>query len=116
MQIDNLYWERYDDFISENRIDARWLLKSHEDDKGYGSLRIVSHPDLRPGYLRAIYTVVTSISKRTKAEMMKVISEFNMDVNELEVFNVKDNVETDTNEYEAPYKELEQLFTVKIFE
>lgn len=114
--MDNLYWERYDDFVSENRIDARWILKSKDDDKSYGSLRIVSHPDLRPGYLRAVYTVVNSISKRTRGEIMKLISDYKMDVETLEVYNIKDNVETETNEYEAPYKELEQLFKVKVFE
>lgn len=116
MKLDNLYWERYEDFLTENRVDARWLLKSSDDDKSYGSLRIVSHPDLRPGYLRAVYTVVTEISKRSKAEMLKVISDYKMDVKELEVFNVRDNIETETNEYEAPYKELEKLFSVKVFE
>lgn len=116
MNTENLYWERYNDFISENRVDARWILKSYNDDKSYGSLRIVSHPDLKPGYLRAIYTVVTSISEKTKGEIMKSITDYQMDVVELEVYNVKDNVETDTNQYEAPYKELEKLFNVKIFE
>lgn len=114
--MDNLYWERYEDFVSENRIDARWILRSKDDDKSYGSLRIVSHPDLKPGYLRAVYTVVKSISERSKSEIMKAISDYKMDVNELEIYNVKDNIETDTNEYEAPFKELEKLFQVKIFE
>jgi hypothetical protein len=115
MNTEDLYWERYDDFLTENDVDARWILKSKNNDKSYGSLRIVSHPDLRPGYLRAIYTVITSISKRSKAEIMKSITDYHMDVIELEVYNVKDNVETDTTEYEAPFKELENLFKVKIF-
>lgn len=115
MNTEDLYWEEYNDFLTENRVDKRWILKSKSDDKSYGSLRIVSHPDLRPGYLRAIYNVVTSISKKSKAEIMKSITDYQMEVVELEVYNVKDNVEVDTTEYEAPYKDLEQLFKVKVF-
>ena len=44
------------------------------------------------------------------------MSDFETQFKELEVFNVRDNIETETNEYEAPYKELEKLFSVKVFE
>ena len=34
MKLDNLYWERgMMIFLTENRVDARWLLKSSDDDK-----------------------------------------------------------------------------------
>lgn len=115
MELSDLYWEEYDDFVSENKVDKRWILKSNKDDKSYGSLRVVSHPDLRPGYLRSIYTVVTSISKRTKADIMKTISDYQMDVVELEVYNIKDDIKTETTQFEAPYRQLEELFKVKIF-
>lgn len=115
MNEDEMYWEEYTDFISENRVDKRWVLKSSVDDKSYGSLRIVSHPDLRPGYLRSIYTYLKSIRTRSRAELLRVIAEYQMNALELDAYNVKDDVEFETTQFEAPYKELEKLFNVKVF-
>ena len=63
MEIDlnNTFWDRLRGYVTELRVDARWVLKENETERPLGSLRIVSHPDLQPGYLRAIFTYVTEI-------------------------------------------------------
>ena len=38
-----------------------------------------------------------------------------MEINELEVYSVNDEIKTENKTYEAPFKELEELFDVKIF-
>jgi hypothetical protein len=116
IDLNETYWDRQHGYVSELRIDARWILRDEETDKPVGSLRIASHPDLRPGYLRAIFTYVTSIRKKTKEEKLKTIEDFQMEINELEVYSISDDVKTENQTYEAPYKELEELFGVKVFE
>lgn len=51
MEIDlnNTHWDRLRGFVSELRVDARWLLRENDSDKPLGSLRIASHPDLKRG-------------------------------------------------------------------
>jgi len=71
IDLNNTYWDRIRGYVSELRVDARWILRQNETDKPLGSLRIVSHPDLRPGYLRSIFTQVTSIKPKTKEEIYK---------------------------------------------
>jgi hypothetical protein len=110
------YWERVRGYFTENRVDARWVLRDPKDDLAYGSLRIVSHPDLKPGYLRSFCTFVTSRKPKTEQEINKAIEDYQMDINELEVYSVDDNIKTDTIEYEAPFQELQKKFGVKIFE
>lgn len=114
--MDNLYWDRIRGFISEHKVDARWVLRDDDNDTTHGSLRIVSHPDLPPGYLRSIATFVTSIRSKSNGEILKSIDDYKMDVTELEVYSVKDNIETDQKTIEAPYSELEELYGVSIFE
>lgn len=116
VDLDNTYWDRVTGFVTELRIDSRWILRNQEDDKSYGSLRIVSHPDLPPGYLRAIFTYVLTIRKKNKAEKLQTVEDFQMDETELEVYSVNDKIETETKKYEAPFKELQEMFGVKIFE
>jgi len=116
VDLNNTYWDRQHGYVSELRIDARWILRDVNGDKPVGSLRIASHPDLKPGYLRAIFTFVTSIRKKSKEEKLKTIEDFQMEMNELEVYSINDDVKTDNETYEAPYKELEGLFGVKVFE
>jgi len=111
----NTFWEKITGYPTELRVDARWLLKSEDDDRTYGSLRIVSHPDLPPGQLRAYFTYVTSIKKKSDTEIIKSIEDYQMDVNELEVYSVDEDIKTENDEYVAPFKELEELFGVKIF-
>ncbi|MDX1285705.1 MAG: hypothetical protein R3182_11865, partial [Draconibacterium sp.] len=100
---------------TEHRVDARWLLRKEGSDRTFGSLRIVSHPDLPPGFLRAHFTFVTSLKEKSDAEIMKTIEDYQMDVKDLEVYSVDEHVETENKTYEAPFKELEDLFGVKIF-
>lgn len=115
IDINDCYWDRVHGYLSELRIDARWILRGNDDDKPYGSLRIVSHPDLKPGYLRSIFTYVTSIRNKTFDERLMAIEDYQMGVNELEVYSVDSDIKTDIKVFEAPFKELEQVFNVKIF-
>ena len=110
------YWERVIGFISENEIDARWILREEGDHRAHGSLRIVSHPDLRPGYLRSFCYFVTSRRPKTKEEIEKSVEEYQMDLTELEVYSVNEFIETKKIEHEAPLRELEQRYGVKIFQ
>jgi len=114
--IKEFYWERIRGFISENDIDARWILRKYTDNKAHGSLRIVSHPDLKPGYLRAFWTVVTKRSPKTQQEILETIEKYKMDIKELELYSVDENIETTSRIIEEPLKKIEELFGVKIFE
>lgn len=116
IDLNNTYWDRLKGFVTELRVDARWVLRDNDTHKSYGSLRIVSHPDLSPGYLRAFFTYITSINKKSKEEKLQTIEDYQMEITELEVYSIDDNINTETQKYEAPYKELEQMFGVKIFE
>jgi hypothetical protein len=109
-------WERVRGFTSENKIDARWILREPGDDRAHGSLRIVSHPDLKPGYLRAFCSFVTSRKPKTQKEIEESIEEYQMDETELEVYSVHEHIKTNKIEYEAPLRELEERFQVKVFE
>jgi hypothetical protein len=116
IDLNNTYWDRIRGFVSELRVDARWVLRNNDDDKSYGSLRIVSHPDLPPGHLRAFFTYVSSIRKKTQAEKMRTTEDYQMEITELEIYSIDDDTKTETMKYEAPFKELENMFGVKIFE
>lgn len=115
INLDNTYWDRLRGFVTELRVDARWVLRNDDDDKPYGSLRIVSHPDLKPGYLRAIFTYVTAIDEKSEQEKMQTTEDYQMEETELEVYSIDEKIDTDSKTYEAPFKELEELFGVKIF-
>jgi len=110
------YWEKIRGFISENRVDARWILRQQNDDNAYGSLRIVSHPDLQPGYLRAIFNLVTSRRPKTDEEIEASIEEYQMDVIELEIYSVDEHIVTEERIHEAPFQQLQEIFGVDIFE
>jgi hypothetical protein len=116
IDLNNTYWERLRGFVTELRVDARWILRQNNSDKPLGSLRIVSHPDLQPGFLRAFFMCVTSIRKKNVGEKIKTIEDFQMEETELEVYSVDDKIETDSFIQEASFKELEGMFGVKIFE
>lgn len=113
------YWERKHGFLSEFDIDARWILREQDDNndppKAWGSLRIVSHPDLKPGYLKAYVQFITSRRPRTEDEMKKAIEEYDMDIKELEVYSVDEHVTVDKIIHEAPKRQLEEIFDIKIF-
>jgi len=110
------YWKRIRGFISENDIDARWILRKHTDNKAHGSLRIVSHPDLKAGYLRAFWTLVTKRKPKTEKEILETVEELQMDIKEIELYSVNEHIETTSRIIEEPLRKLEELFSVDIFE
>lgn len=116
INLENTYWDRLKGYVTELRVDARWVLREDGTDKPLGSLRIVSHPDLPPGQLRAIFTYVTSVRPKTKEEKLQTVEDYQIEIGELEVYSIEEDVKTDTIQHEAPFKELEKLFNVDIFE
>jgi len=116
IDLNNTYWDRLRGFVTELRVDARWVLRQNGTDKPLGSLRIVSHPDLPPGQLRAIFTYVESIRPKTREEKLKTIEDYQMEITELEVYSIGEDIKTESKTYEAMYKELETIFGIKIFE
>jgi hypothetical protein len=115
MADDNRIWEKRSGFVSEWKLDKRWILREPNDpDTAWGSLRIFSAIDMKPGYLRAIANFVTSRKKRTKEEMEKVIEDYQMDVTELEIYSVDEEITTTEMIHDATKIELEELFKVKI--
>jgi len=113
---ENTYWERLRGYPIDTQIDSRWLLKVHGEDITYGSLRIVSHPDLRPGNLRAHLQLVNSINPKTKGEILQMLNDYKMEEIEMEVYSVDKNYHVDTTEIVDTKRNLENMFNVKIFE
>ena len=116
IDLNNTYWDKVTGFVTEHRVDARWKLRENDTERPLGSLRIVSHPDIQPGYLRAHFTYVTDIREKTKDEKLKTIEDYQMELAELEVYSIHEDTQTETKDYEAPFKELEEMFGVKVFE
>ena len=116
IDLNNTFWDRLRGFVSELRVDARWLLRENETEKPLGSLRIASHPDLPPGYLRAIFTYMIDIREKSTEEILQTTEDYQMEIEELEVYSIKDAIKTETKKFEAPYKQLEEMFDVKIFD
>ncbi len=116
LNFENTYWEKIVGYVTELRVDKRWRLRDSKSEKPIGSLRIVSHPDLKPGYLRAIFIYITNIKSKSKGEILQTMEDYQMEVGELELYSIEDDIKTDTIKYEAPYKELEELFDIDIFE
>lgn len=115
IDLNNTYWDRLRGYVTELRVDARWILRGCDDDKPYGSLRIVSHPDLNPGYLRSIFTYVTTVRPKSREEKIQTIEDYKIEITELEVYSISEEIKTENKIYEAPFKELEKMFGVKIF-
>lgn len=109
------YWEKVFGYVSENQVDARWILRYPNDSRAHGSLRIVSHPDLKPGYLRAYSTFVTSRRPKTREEIEKAVEEYKMQETELEIYSIDEHIETLERVLEDRYQELEKIFNVKVF-
>lgn len=109
-------WERIRGFLTENDIDARWILRKEKDNRAFGSLRVVSHPDLKPGYLRAFWTIVTKRRPKTDEEILAALDEYQMEQIELELYSVNEHIETEIKIIEQPMREIEKLFNIKIFE
>lgn len=115
INLNNTHWEKVTGFFTELRVDSRWILKKEDDEKSYGSLRIVSHPDLRPGYLRAIFTYVISTRVKSYSEKIKTTEDYLIELGELEAYSIDDDVKTKIDTIEGTNKELSELFGVKIF-
>lgn len=111
----NCSWERVEGYFTDLRIDSRWTLKRSNTGEPMGNLRIVSHPDLKPGYLRAVFTYVTSKKDKSKSEILLLLKDYNISKAESEVFSVDTKIQTETVKFEATLKELESMFNVKIF-
>ena len=114
--LNDTYWDRLRGYVTELRVDARWVLRQNNTKKPLGSLRIVSHPDLPPGQLRAHFTYVTSIKAKTKEQKLKAIEDYQMEIIELEVYSISDDIKTETQTYVALFKELQDMFGIDIFE
>lgn len=108
-------WEKVHGYVTESEIDVRWILKEENDDRAHGSLRIVSHPDLKPGYLRAFVSFVTGRRPKTKEEIQETIENYKMDELELEIYSINEHVETVEQEIEDRFQDLQSLFDVNIF-
>lgn len=115
LNLENTYWERVRGYVTELRVDSRWILKKEGDDRSYGSLRIVSHPDLKPGYLRAIFTYVVSTRVKSYSEKIKTTEDYLIELGELEAYSIDDDIQTKTDIIEDTNKNLSALFAVKIF-
>lgn len=114
--LENTYWERIRGYPTEHQIDARWKLRMNGSDRTLGSLRIVSHPDLPPGQLRAHFIYITDIKKKDENEIIQTIEDYQMKEEELEIYSVNEHIETE-KETMIDYKnKLEEIFNVKIFE
>jgi len=119
IDLDNTYWDDIIGYVSEildtGGVDRRWMLRENNTEKPLGSLRIVSHPDCPPGQLRSFFTYVTSIRKKTKEEKLRTTEDYHVDLMELELYSISDDVKTEDLKHEAPFRELENLYGVKIF-
>jgi len=115
INLKDTYWEKITGYATEHRVDSRWLLYKSDDDRTYGNLRIVSHPDLPPGQLRSIFTYITTMDDKSDKEIMKTVEDYQIKASELEIFSIDKEIKTEKLTHEAPFKELEQLYGVKIF-
>jgi hypothetical protein len=108
-------WEKVHGYVTENEVDVRWILKEDGDDRAHGSLRIVSHPDLKPGFLRAFISLVTKRRPKTPEEIAQALDAYKMEETELEIYSIDEHIETFDNTVEDRFQDLEKLFDVKIF-
>lgn len=116
INLNNYYFDRVRGYYTDLRVDSRWILRNINNDDSYGSLRIVSHPDLKPGYLRAIFTYITSIKKKSDSEIIKDVEDNLIELADIENIDVENHIKTETKIIELTQRELSELFGVKIFE
>jgi len=115
IDLNDTYWERVVGVVTELRVDARWILKQNETEKPYGSLRIASHPDLKAGHLRAVFTYVEDIREKSKSEKIQTVEDYQIDPSELEIYSINEDIKTTSVTIVAPYQELNKKFGVSIF-
>lgn len=109
------FWEEITGYASEFDVDKRWILRADDDTRAHGSLRIVSHPNCKYGYLKAFMSVVTKRTPKTQEEIDQAIEDYQLDENQLEVYSVTEHLQTWEKEYDAPVQELQEVFGVEIF-
>lgn len=81
-------WKRIFGYVSEFQIDARWVMYYDGDTRPHGSLRIVSHPDLPPGYLKSYVSLVNKRRQKTDVEIAKTLETYGLlNDNDYHLFN-----------------------------
>ncbi len=122
--VEKKIWSKKVGYVSEFKVDARWVLYDQGNPKPQGSLRIVSHPDCPPGKLKAICSIVTGRKPKTKQEIEETIKIKYNDTGEVsEVFNNEELELYSIDEHltmwnitdVAPTYELEEKYGIKIF-
>lgn len=108
-------WKRKIGFVSEHKVDGRWVLYADNDPKPQGSLRIVSHPDLPPGHVRAYCAIVTKRTPKTPQEIEATISNHDISQEELELYSIDEHLELWETKDQGPLYELEKTYGVKMF-
>lgn len=110
------HWVRKLGFVSEHKIDARWVLYADNDPKPHGSLRIVSHPDLPPGHVRAYCSIVTKRTPKTENEIADTVVKHDLTQEELEIYSVDEHIELWQPPVDSgPLYKLEKTYGVKVF-
>jgi len=109
-------WVRKIGFVSEFKIDARWVLYADNDPRPQGSLRIVAHPDLPPGHVRAHCSIVTKRRPKTQQEIEDTIVKHDMSQEELEIYSIDEHIELwQPESVTGPLYKIEQTYGVKVF-
>jgi hypothetical protein len=113
------HWERLHGFISEHPIDARYILRDPDNDKAWGSLRVIGYDPsmgiLPPGYLKAYASFVTHRRPKSHEEIEQSLNDYQMESIELEVYSVDEHVTTEDMTHQAPKREIEEIYGIKIF-
>ena|SRR5579859_3563155 len=122
-EVTKMKWVRKFGYVSEHKVDARFVLYKDGDARPQGSLRIVSLPDCPPGHLKSFCSIVIKRRPKTEVEILETKKKRFKDGEEVEVFDneelelysIDEHIETwDTTQTDPPYK-LEKLYGVKIF-
>jgi hypothetical protein len=122
--VEQAHWVRRYGYITESDIDVRWVLFRDNDPRPHGGLRIVSHPDLQPGYLRSYISIITKRWPKTKEELAAEITDkmglkypvYGLTPEEMETYNLDENFETWENSVVGSKRELEKIYGIKVFE
>lgn len=114
-QVISKAWKRKIGFVSEHKIDARWVLYAEGDTKPHGSLRIVSHPDLPPGHVRAYCSIVTKRTPKTREEIEQTVVNHDITQEELELYSIDEHLELWETRDQGPLYQLEKTYGVKVF-
>jgi hypothetical protein len=108
-------WKRKVGFVSEHKIDARWVLYADGDPKPQGSLRIVSHPDLPPGHVRAHCAIVIKRTPKSPEEIADTVINHDIAQEELELYSIDEHLELWVTQDKGPLYQLEKTYGVKVF-